>query len=83
MFKRSFAVAAFGALALLLTAVPTSPAEFVPFMTFPVGRGGTIGAFGPTSYSYYPGSCTVRPITDRRTLLPVLRRLQSVLLSVL
>lgn len=55
MFKRGFSVAACGALALLLTAVQTSPAEFFPYVTFPVGRGGTIGAFGPTSYSYYPG----------------------------
>jgi uncharacterized protein (TIGR03000 family) len=53
MFKRGFA-AACGALAVLLTVAQTSPAQV--FVTFPVGRQGTIGAFGPTNYGYYPSS---------------------------
>jgi uncharacterized protein (TIGR03000 family) len=53
MFKRSTVAAACGALALLLTAAETSQAQFV---TFPVGRGGTIGAFGPRNFGYYPSS---------------------------
>jgi len=51
MFKRSYVVAACGALALLLTAAETSSAQFV---TFPVGRGGTLGAFGPTGFGGFP-----------------------------
>jgi uncharacterized protein (TIGR03000 family) len=54
MFKRGYAAAACGALALLLTAAQTSPAEV--FVTFPVGRGGTLGAFGPRSIAFFPSS---------------------------
>ncbi len=53
MFKRRYAAAG-GALVLLLAVAQTSPAEY--FVTFPVGRQGTIGAFGPTNYNYYPSS---------------------------
>jgi uncharacterized protein (TIGR03000 family) len=53
MFKRSTIAAVCGALALLLTAAETSQAQFV---TFPVGRGGTYGAFGPSGYGGFPSS---------------------------
>jgi uncharacterized protein (TIGR03000 family) len=53
MFKRGYAVAACGALAMLLTAAQTCPAQFV---TFPVGRGGSIGAFGPRNSIFFPSS---------------------------
>jgi uncharacterized protein (TIGR03000 family) len=51
MFKRSYVVTACGALALLLTAAQTCPAQFV---VFPVGRGGTFGGFGPRSFGFSP-----------------------------
>ena len=53
MFRRSFSVAACGALALLLTAAETAPAQ-VAF--FPVGRGGTGAVFGPRGGFFFPGA---------------------------
>ena len=53
MFKRSTLATACGALALLLAAAETSSAQFV---TFPVGRGGTMGTFGPRNFVFFPSS---------------------------
>ncbi len=52
MFRRGFSVAACGALALLLTAAETAPAQ-VAF--FPLGRG-TGAVFGPRGGYFFPGS---------------------------
>ena len=61
MFKRGYRLAACGALALLLTAAETCPAQFV---SFPVGRGGTIGSFGRAASAYFPiGPYYGRPTT--------------------
>jgi len=51
MFRRGFSVAACGALALLLTAAETAPAQ-VAF--FPLGRG-TGAVFGPRGGFFFPG----------------------------
>lgn len=51
MFRRGFSVAACGALALLLTAAETAPAQ-VAF--FPLGRG-TGAVFGPRGGYFFPG----------------------------
>jgi uncharacterized protein (TIGR03000 family) len=53
MFRRSFSVAACGALALLLTAAEASQAQFA---FFPVGRGGTGAVFGPRGGFFFPGA---------------------------
>ena len=52
MFRRSFSVAAGGALALLLTAAGAAPAQ-VAF--FPAGFGGTGAVFGPRGGFFFPG----------------------------
>ena len=52
MFRRGFSVAACGALALLLTAAGSAPAQVV---FFPAGRGGTGAVFGPRGGFFYPG----------------------------
>src|ERR1700680_2504761 len=53
MFRRSFSVAACGALALLLPAPEAAPAQ-VAF--FPAGFGGTGAVFGPRGGFFFPGT---------------------------
>ena len=62
MFKRTFVMAACGALALLLTAAGSCPAQVV---LFPVGRGGVFfgpGVGFPVGPNYYPNY--YRPATS-------------------